>query len=60
MMLEDTGVEAYQGQAGNIRAHPVLAAAIAIHPVEARHAAWIRDISGQSPRPDGVQPAARP
>jgi Ferritin-like domain len=38
ILLEDTGVEAYQGQAGNIKNKEVLRAAISIHPVEARHA----------------------
>ena len=57
MVLEDTGVKAYQGQAGNIKLTPVLAAALAIHPVEARHAAWIRAIAGKSPAPAAFNPA---
>ena len=32
-------------------------AAISIHPVEARHAAWIRNIAGQAPAPDAFNPA---
>jgi rubrerythrin len=61
--LEDTGVKAYQGQAGAIKTPAVLDAAISIHPVEARHAAWIRSIVGQgsgqpSPAPDAFNPAA--
>ena len=61
--LEDTGVEAYQGQAGNIKTPAILKAAISIHPVEARHAAWIRSIVGHgtgtpSPAPDAFNPAA--
>jgi hypothetical protein len=60
--LEDTGVQAYQGQAGNIKTPAVLKAAISIHPVEARHAAWIRSIVGHgsgnpSPAPDAFNPA---
>ncbi|HEU4976461.1 MAG TPA: ferritin-like domain-containing protein [Baekduia sp.] len=60
MVLEDTGVKAYQGQATNIRTPAVLKAAISIHPVEARHAAWIASImgSGSSPAPDAFNPAA--
>lgn len=51
--LEDTGVAAYEGQATKIKTPAVLAAAGSILPVEARHAAWIRDIqgAGQSPTP---------
>jgi hypothetical protein len=61
-VLEDTGVEAYQGQATNIKSPAVLKAAISIHPVEARHAAWIASILGQgsgspSPAPDAFNPA---
>jgi rubrerythrin len=55
--LEDTGVEAYQGQAVNLRSDKLLAAALAIHPVEARHAAWIRYIAGQHPAPASFNPA---
>lgn len=50
-VLEDTGVAAYKGQAPRIRSDAVLKAALAIHSVEARHAAWIRDIRGQDPAP---------
>jgi rubrerythrin len=61
--LEDTGVEAYQGQVGNIRTPAILEAALSIHPVEARHAAWIRSIVGHgtgnpSPAPAAFNPAA--
>ena len=52
-VLEDTGVAAYQGQATNIKSPDVLASAGAILAVEARHAAWVRDIlgAGGSPSP---------
>ena len=51
--LEDTGVAAYQGQATRIQSPDVLASAGAILAVEARHAAWVRDIigAGKSPSP---------
>lgn len=46
--LEDTGVGAYNGQGANLT-KPVLALAAEIVSVEARHAAWIRDIADLSP-----------
>jgi hypothetical protein len=49
--LEDTGVSAYQGQAGRIKTPAVLLAAGSILPIEARHAAWIRDINGRGGSP---------
>lgn len=49
--LEDTGVSAYQGQADRIKSPQVLASAGAILAVEARHAAWVRDILGGGRRP---------
>jgi hypothetical protein len=50
-ILEDTGVAAYLGQLGNIKSQAVLAAAGSMMPVEARHAAWIRQIVGAAPAP---------
>ena len=49
--LEDLAVAAYNGQATNLRAQ-TLAAAAKIVSVEARHAAWIRSIVGRPPAPD--------
>jgi rubrerythrin len=47
--FEDLGTAAYKGQAHRIKSPEVLAAAVGIHSVEARHAAWIRYIAGAPP-----------
>jgi hypothetical protein len=47
--FEDLGVAAYKGQAPRIASVPYLNAALAIHAVEARHAAWIRRVAGVLP-----------
>jgi len=57
-VLEDTGVKAYKGQAPLIDSDAVLAAALSVHSVEARHAAWIRHINGAPPAPNAFDPAA--
>lgn len=59
-VLEDTGVHAYLGQVPNIKTKAVLLGAGRILPVEARHAAWIRDIrfSGGTTSPTTPAPAA--
>lgn len=46
VVLEDTGVAAYNGQGPRLT-KPTLAAAATIVSVEARHAAWIRKIVGE-------------
>ena len=60
-VLEDTGVSAYAGQGPNIFQRPVVQAALSIHSVEARHAAWIRFINsdGGLVRGTGADPAPR-
>jgi hypothetical protein len=50
--FEDLAVAAYKGQAPLLDSKELLAAAIAIHSVEARHAAWMRHLFG-------IVPAAR-
>jgi len=50
--FEDLAAAAYKGQAPLIDSPNVLAAAVAIHSVEARHAAWIRRLAGITPAAD--------
>ena len=47
--FEDLAVAAYKGQAPAIRSDALLAAAVSIHSVEARHAAWMRHLFGLVP-----------
>ncbi len=48
--FEDTGVRAYKGQAGNLRSNDkILTTALQIHSVEARHAAMVRRLRGETP-----------
>jgi hypothetical protein len=54
--LEDIGVAAYNGQAASLTKGPFTAATL-ISSVEARHAAWIRDIAGVPPAPYAADPA---
>jgi len=47
--FEDLGTAAYKAQAARIKSPALLAAAISIHSVEARHAAWMRFLAGVTP-----------
>jgi hypothetical protein len=47
--FEDLGAAAYKAQAARIKSPALLAAAISIHSVEARHAAWMRFLAGATP-----------
>jgi hypothetical protein len=57
IVLEDTGVSAYAGAAPMIANKKTLSAALSVHSVEARHAAWIRNIVGMNPAPVPFDPA---
>jgi rubrerythrin len=52
--VENLGAAAYLGQAGNIEGPEVLAAALSIHSVEARHAATLNTLLGLSITPNGA------
>jgi len=52
--VENLGAAAYLGQAGNIHSPEVLATALAIHSVEARHAATLGTLVKKSLTPDGA------
>ena len=52
--VENLGAAAYLGQAGNIQNKEVLAAALSIHTVEARHASVLNTLLGKSVQPDGA------
>lgn len=59
--LEDTGVSAYQGAAPSlIDEDELLTAALTIHGVEARHAAYLAGLNATSPFPAAVNPALTP
>jgi Ferritin-like domain len=47
--FEDLSVAAYKAQVPRIVEREYLTSAMAIHSVEARHAAWIRRLAGQAP-----------
>jgi Ferritin-like domain len=52
--VENLGAAAYLGQAGNIQSTEVLASALAIHTVEARHAATLGTLVKKSVTPQGA------
>ena len=52
--VENLGAAAYLGQAANIQSPEVLASALAIHTVEARHAATLGTLVKKSVTPDGA------
>jgi rubrerythrin len=56
--FEDLAVEAYKGQAPRLRSKQVLASALAIHSVEARHAAWMRYLFDVQPAVSAFDDAA--
>ncbi|HTB49512.1 MAG TPA: ferritin-like domain-containing protein [Solirubrobacteraceae bacterium] len=52
--VENLGASAYLGQAANIESKQVLAAALAIHSIEARHAATLGTLVSKSVTPNGA------
>jgi ferritin-like protein len=50
--LEDTGVAAYAGQGPRVSQKAVVQAALSIHSVEARHAAYFRTLAGMTFAPN--------
>jgi rubrerythrin len=52
--VENLGAAAYLGQAGRIQDKEILAAALAIHTVEGRHAAVLNGVNGGDVSPDGA------
>jgi hypothetical protein len=52
--VENLGASAYLGQAGAIQSKEILAAALSIHTIEARHAATLNTLLKLSPTPDGA------
>lgn len=55
-VLENTGVAAYAGAAPFVESPDLLGVALSIHSVEARHAALLNGINGESPFPDAFDP----
>jgi rubrerythrin len=52
--VENLGASAYLGQAASIKSKEILAAALSIHSIEARHAATLNLLLKKSPTPDGA------
>ena len=52
--VENLGASAYLGQAPRIQSKEILAAALSIHTIEARHAATLNTVLKMSPTPDGA------
>ena len=52
--MENLGAAAYLGQAGAIQSAEVLAAALAIHTVEGRHASALNTLTDQPFAPGGA------
>jgi hypothetical protein len=52
--VENLGAAAYLGQAPNIQSKEILAAALSIHTIEARHAATLNTLLKLSPTPNGA------
>lgn len=56
-VFENTGVAAYAGAAPFIESPDLTSAALSIHSVEARHAAYLNDINGELAYPDAFDSA---
>jgi hypothetical protein len=52
--VENLGASAYLGQAPHIQSKEILAAALSIHTIEARHAATLNTLVKKSPTPEGA------
>jgi rubrerythrin len=59
-VLENTGVAAYKGAAPAIKSNDILASALGIHSVEARHASFLNAVTGKSPYPKGFDAPKAP
>jgi hypothetical protein len=57
--LEEAAVAAYVGQGANLTAG-VIAKVAALVSVEARQAAWVRDLAGKNAAPNAADPARKP